>query len=236
MWDTVQRVFGNIRDFIGGVVDSISGYFDSLLGKASSVSEKTAEAGASAGVTAGESALGGIFSSPYLTWVAEAGYPEAIIPLDGSKRGIELWEKAGSMLGVMGKNVQVSPSDLNVNRGNPLDGASKFFSRVSTSVGEVFGDISPASSVGSFPASESVEVSSPAPSTSLLSKMAEVFKGSSPPPAPAPANDNSSGIVFEAGSIQFTVNTNDFDAEKASTLIIPIIQRKMEINRMMTRA
>ena len=236
MWDTVQRVFGNIKEFIGGVVDSISGYFDSLLGKASSVSEKTAEAGASAGVTAGESALGGIFSSPYLTWVAEAGYPEAIIPLDGSKRGIELWEKAGSMLGVMGKNVQVSPSDLNVNRGNPLDGASKFFSKVSTSVGEVFGDISPASSVGSFPASESVEVSSPAPSTSLLSKMAEVFKGSSPPPAPAPANDSSGGIVFEAGSIQFTVNTNDFDAEKASTLIIPIIQRKMEINRMMTRA
>lgn len=49
----------------------------------------------------GESAAGGIFTRPYLTWVAEAGSAEAIVPLDGSKRAVGLWEQAGKMLGVM---------------------------------------------------------------------------------------------------------------------------------------
>lgn len=43
----------------------------------------------------GQSALGGIYDSPYLTWVAEAGDAEAIIPLNASQRAYDLWLAAG---------------------------------------------------------------------------------------------------------------------------------------------
>ncbi len=45
---------------------------------------------------------GGIFDSPHLAWVAEAGYPESIIPLNGSKEAIDLWLKTGELLGMDG--------------------------------------------------------------------------------------------------------------------------------------
>lgn len=40
-------------------------------------------------------ALGGIYDSPLLTWVAEAGDAEAIIPLNASQRAYDLWLAAG---------------------------------------------------------------------------------------------------------------------------------------------
>ncbi|MBO8136805.1 MAG: phage tail tape measure protein [Desulfotomaculum sp.] len=43
-------------------------------------------------------ATGGIFNSPHIGMVAEAG-PEAIIPLDGSPRSMSLWEKTGELIG-----------------------------------------------------------------------------------------------------------------------------------------
>lgn len=43
-------------------------------------------------------AKGGIIKNPILTTFAEEG-PEAAIPLDGSKRAIDLWHTAGEMLG-----------------------------------------------------------------------------------------------------------------------------------------
>lgn len=48
-------------------------------------------------------ALGGIYDREILTTVAEEG-SEAIIPLDGSSRGKNLWWKAGQMLGMLGKS------------------------------------------------------------------------------------------------------------------------------------
>lgn len=49
---------------------------------------------------AGQSARGGIFSHPYLTWVAEAGYPEVIVPITHDANAYGLWAKAGQMLGI----------------------------------------------------------------------------------------------------------------------------------------
>ena len=43
-------------------------------------------------------AAGGIFSTPHLGLVAEAGR-EAIIPLENKSRGIPLWQAAGEELG-----------------------------------------------------------------------------------------------------------------------------------------
>lgn len=45
---------------------------------------------------------GGIFASPHLAWVAEAGYPESIIPLNGSKEAMDLWLKTGELMGMDG--------------------------------------------------------------------------------------------------------------------------------------
>ena len=47
----------------------------------------------------GHNARGGIYSSPIVTEVAEAGYPEAIIPIDHSARAEELFRQTGRMLG-----------------------------------------------------------------------------------------------------------------------------------------
>ena len=45
-------------------------------------------------------ALGGIYDSPILTWVAEAGDAEAIIPLNQTQRAYDLWLAAGEQIGV----------------------------------------------------------------------------------------------------------------------------------------
>ena len=45
-------------------------------------------------------ASGGFVNHPQLTWLAEGGYPEAVIPLDGTARAMELWQQAGASLGV----------------------------------------------------------------------------------------------------------------------------------------
>lgn len=47
---------------------------------------------------------GGIVTSPTVSWLAEAGYPESVIPLDGSQNAVGLWERTGEMLGVFKKD------------------------------------------------------------------------------------------------------------------------------------
>lgn len=54
--------------------------------------------------TPGKRAKGGIVTSPELSWIAEAGYSEAVIPLDGSSNAMTLWEEVGRLLGVYEKN------------------------------------------------------------------------------------------------------------------------------------
>lgn len=51
-------------------------------------------------VKASMHAAGGIFHEPHLGMVAEAGYPESIIPIDGSRNAVGLWQKTGEMLGL----------------------------------------------------------------------------------------------------------------------------------------
>lgn len=52
---------------------------------------------------------GGIFDRPHLAWIAEAGYKEAAIPIDGSKNAIDLWLKTGELLGMDGLTGGESP-------------------------------------------------------------------------------------------------------------------------------
>lgn len=59
--------------------------------------------------TIGAHADGGIFDRPHLAWIAEAGYQEAAIPIDGSKNAIDLWLKTGELLGMDGLTGGESP-------------------------------------------------------------------------------------------------------------------------------
>lgn len=49
----------------------------------------------------GARARGGIVTEPELSWIAEGGYSEAVVPLDGSQNAVSIWEEAGERLGVL---------------------------------------------------------------------------------------------------------------------------------------
>ena len=66
-------------------------------------------AGKTKSVPVGAHADGGIFDRPHLAWIAEAGYKEAAIPIDGSKNAIDLWLKTGELLGMDGLTGGESP-------------------------------------------------------------------------------------------------------------------------------
>ncbi len=51
------------------------------------------------GIGIDRNADGGIIWNKELSWLAEEG-PEAVIPLDGSRNAVSLWEKAGRLLGM----------------------------------------------------------------------------------------------------------------------------------------
>lgn len=63
----------------------------------------------SAAVSASLHADGGRFSEPHLGIVAEAGYPEYIIPMDGSDNAESLWRSAGEEMGLMDKPISETP-------------------------------------------------------------------------------------------------------------------------------
>ena len=187
-WEGIKKIFSGIWDAIKGIADSvlksISGFLDRIIGKAGDAKAAAQDAGASLPEPK-TNALGGIYSKPLLTWVAEAGYPEAIVPLDGSARGVALWEQAGRMLGALP---------------NSLTSAEK--------------------------------VTAPIPTPAPVRTVPIPVPVSAPQPAQAPSDG---GITFEAGSIQFNVTTDNFDADKAAQMIMPILQRKVEIMRMTSR-
>lgn len=53
------------------------------------------------GLNIDQNADGGIIRNTELSWLAEEG-PEAVIPLDGSRNAVSLWEKTGKLLGMRG--------------------------------------------------------------------------------------------------------------------------------------
>lgn len=211
VYDQAVSVFGQVESFISGVFGSIQSVASSVLGwiqqkisdilggigniasmlpslpSLSDLQERVTLVREAADEEAGadNNALGGIYSKPLLTWVAEAGYPEAIVPLDGSARGVALWEQAGRMLGTL-------PDSL----------------------------------------TSAEKVTAPIPTTAPVRTVPIPVPVSAPQPAQAPSDG---GITFEAGSIQFNVTTDNFDADKAAQMIMPIIQRKLEIMRMTSR-
>lgn len=71
----------------------------------------------SGGFTVGVSAAGGnayanggVITSPEVALIGEAGYPEVIVPIDGSANAMNLWQTAGRMLGVSGAQTAAAPT------------------------------------------------------------------------------------------------------------------------------
>lgn len=89
-----SSIWKSIKSFF---TESVPGFFKNLWGKI----KGSAQTGYQAGTGVKPHAAGGVFSTPHLGLVAEAG-PESIIPLSEGKRsrGIDLWERTGRMLGV----------------------------------------------------------------------------------------------------------------------------------------
>lgn len=55
-------------------------------------------------VKIGKRAKGGIVTAPELSWIAEAGFSESVIPLDGSANALELWKETGKLIGAYEAN------------------------------------------------------------------------------------------------------------------------------------
>ena len=72
----------------------------------------------------GKRAKGGIVTSPEISWIAEAGYPEAVVPLDGSRNAVSIWREAGERLGVFGKD-QGGSADAGTRNTSEGSGASE---------------------------------------------------------------------------------------------------------------
>lgn len=53
-------------------------------------------------------ANGGIITRPEVALLAEAGYPEVVVPINGTQNAVSLWHQAGDMLGLFDKTIGIS--------------------------------------------------------------------------------------------------------------------------------
>ena len=105
-----ESIFGGIKKFADSILNGVSSTVNGIV---SGVSGLLSLGGANGGEPISENATGGIYrKGAFLTTFAEDG-PEAAIPLDGSRRALGLWQKAGEILGV-GRD-----SEPSINIGRP---------------------------------------------------------------------------------------------------------------------
>lgn len=95
-----EQIAAGIRSNKQIVMDAMSETMQGIVDASVIQSFSTASKGKT--VAVGAHADGGIFNSPHLAWIAEAGYSEAAIPIDGSKNAVDLWLKTGELLGMEG--------------------------------------------------------------------------------------------------------------------------------------
>lgn len=94
-----SEAYDAVMNWISQLPDAIS----NAISNAWENIKATFSAGVTVGVNAveaGKSATGGVFTNPYLTWVAEAGHPEVIVPITHDQNAYNLLGTAARMLGV----------------------------------------------------------------------------------------------------------------------------------------
>jgi len=100
--ELIKDFFGGAFQFIEDKIQSVMGLwqkFKNFIGIAPTIPVPEEVQVAKAGAMYRRHALGGIFSTPHIGMVAEAGR-EAILPIDNPSRGIPLWMAAGRMMGL----------------------------------------------------------------------------------------------------------------------------------------
>ena len=102
-----EQMAAGIRSNRQVVIDAVNETMQAAVGLTDIRTGATT--GNSKSVQVGAHAEGGIFDRPHLAWIAEGGYPEAAIPLDGSKNAMDLWLKTGELLGMDGLTGGDSP-------------------------------------------------------------------------------------------------------------------------------
>ena len=96
----VEDRWNHLREIFSAPIQAVVNFVKTGSSEAESAAEEQV----------GESASGGVFTHPYLTWVAEAGYPEVIVPTRKSARAVSLWQTAGRMLGLVPDGVKTEPA------------------------------------------------------------------------------------------------------------------------------
>lgn len=96
----VEDKWNHLREIFSAPIQAVVNFVKTGSSEAESAAEEQV----------GESAAGGVFTHPYLTWVAEAGYPEVIVPTRKSARAVSLWQTAGRMLGLVPDGVKTEPT------------------------------------------------------------------------------------------------------------------------------
>lgn len=91
IWGSISGWFSSVKDWFGSVWEKVKGSFSSGY-----------EEGSGGGKKATKNAAGGYIGSKTLSWLAEEGTPEMVIPLGSHRRGraISLWQQTGEMLGI----------------------------------------------------------------------------------------------------------------------------------------
>ena len=104
--DAYNAVLNWVSQIPSAVANAIAGAWDSIKAQFSG----GFTVGVSAAGEVGKRANGGVITSPELSWIGEAGYPEVVVPIDGSANAMNLWQTAGRMLGVSGAQSAVVPT------------------------------------------------------------------------------------------------------------------------------
>lgn len=104
-WQRFAETFPNASGFLQTIGDKVSwlaNKFKGLIG----LQQESSQSGLSGvgSVPYAAHATGGIFNRPHLGLVAEAGYPEAIIPINNSARARTLYQQTGELLGMDSSN------------------------------------------------------------------------------------------------------------------------------------
>lgn len=113
--ETIQKEVGELQEITQGFVDEYFGDLQANMRVTVTLNNVLQAAGRNSwkldGWKIDENADGGIIRSKELSWLAEKG-PEAVIPLDGSRNAVALWEQTGQLLGMRG-----AFDDLDLNGG-----------------------------------------------------------------------------------------------------------------------
>lgn len=119
-WNAVLNIFSSVFNTIKSIASNILGGIGNTI---SNITSSIGSITGLGGTPVAHNAQGGIYNKgAFLTTFAEDG-PEAAIPLDGSRRAIGLWQKAGEILGI-GQGNSGGASAGSFSRSDSYDGSA----------------------------------------------------------------------------------------------------------------